>query len=48
MKRVYRVTAFRTHWDSPSLMGALIIVAGFRLDYGQSVRIGLTSFMEER
>lgn len=47
-RRRYRIAAFGTHWDSPSLMGALIMLASLRLDYGPTVRVTLRSFWEVR
>lgn len=42
----YRVTAFGTVFFSPTLMGALVLVSAFRVQYGPAVRITMTRFQE--
>lgn len=48
MRRVWEVKAFGTSWISFSLMSALVLVSSLQLDYGQSARITLNSYIQYR
>jgi hypothetical protein len=49
MKRtLYRVRIFGTWYDSPSLVGALAIVASMKATYGPACRVTMIRFTEER
>lgn len=46
-RRVWRVRAFGSFWDTYSLMSALILIQSYKLDYGPRCKVSVFSFTTE-